>query len=164
MDLQVTPESTQKLDFAFTFAFLNSMAQPIICICIVTQTLRRAAFLERKKKLPLAEETALTGNDNNVCRQGGSDLLDKKVASYGQTAQKENETVDKDCPLNLNPTPSYPRESVESVETDDSIENVFDSKSNQVFINEKGNAGNSRKDPCSVPSYVCIDGFICLKE
>ena len=72
--------------------------------------------------------------------------------------------MDKDCPLNLNPTPSYPRESVESVETDDSIENVFDSKSNQVFINGKGNAGNSRKDPCSVPSYVCIDGFIYLKE
>ena len=43
MDLQVTPESTQKLDFAFTFAFLNSMAQPIICICIVTQI--REAFL-----------------------------------------------------------------------------------------------------------------------
>ena len=109
------------------------------------QTLRRAAFLERKKKPPLAEETASTGNDNNVCRQEGSDLLDKKVASSGQTAQKEDETVDKDCPLNLNPTPSYPRESVESVETDDSIENVFGSKSNQVFINEKGNAGNSRK-------------------
>merc|ERR1711934_880067 len=86
------------------------------------QTLRRAAFQERKKKLPLAEETASTGNDNNVCRQEGSDLLDKKVASSGQTAQKEDETVDKDCPLNLNPTPSYPRESVESVETDDSIE------------------------------------------
>ena len=128
------------------------------------QTLRRAAFLERKKKPPLAEETASTGNDNNVCRQGGSDLLDKKVASSGQTAQKEDETVDKDCPLNLNPTPSYPRESVESVETDDSIENVFDSKSNQVFINEKGNAGNSRKDTCSVPSYVCVDGLIYLKE
>merc|ERR1711934_1231072 len=72
------------------------------------QTLRRAAFLERKKKLPLAEETASTGNDNNVCRQGGSDLLDKKVASSGQTAQKEDETVDKDCPLNLNPTPPPP--------------------------------------------------------
>ena len=83
------------------------------------QTLRRAAFLERKKKLPLAEETASTGNDNNVCRQEGSDLLDKKVASSGQTAQKEDETVDKDCPLNLNPTPSYPRESIESVESDD---------------------------------------------
>ena len=96
------------------------------------QTLRRAAFLERKKK-PLAEETASTGNDNNVCRQEGSDLLDKKVASSGQTAQKEDVAVDKDCPLNLNPTPSYPRESVESVETEDSIENVFDSKSNQVL-------------------------------
>ena len=83
------------------------------------QTLRRAAFLERKKKLPLAEETASTGNDNNVCRQGGSDLLDKKVVSSGQTAQKEDETVGKDCPLNLNPTPSHPRESVESVESDD---------------------------------------------
>ena len=76
------------------------------------QTLRRAAFLERKKKLPLAEETASTGYDNNVCRQGGADLLDKKVDSSGQTAQKEDETVDidKDCPLNLNPTPSHPRE------------------------------------------------------
>ena len=72
------------------------------------QTLRRAAFLQRKKKPPLAEETASTGNDNNVCRQEGSDLLDKKVASSGQTAQKEDETVDKDCPLNLNPTPPPP--------------------------------------------------------
>ena len=89
--------------------------------------------MERKKKLPLAEETASTGHDIKVCRQGGSDLLDKKVASSGQTAQKEDVTVDKDCPLNLNPTPSYPRESVESVETEDSIENVFDSKSNQVL-------------------------------
>ena len=84
------------------------------------QTLRRAAFLQRKKKPPLAEETASTGNDNNVCRQEGSDLLDKKVASSGQTAQKEDETVDKDCPLNLNPTPSYPRESeAESEESED---------------------------------------------
>ena len=42
-DLQVIPESTQKLDFSFTFAFLNSLAQPIICICIVTQI--RKAFV-----------------------------------------------------------------------------------------------------------------------
>ena len=83
------------------------------------QNLRRAAFLERKKKkLPLADETASTGHDNKVCRQGGTDLLDKKVVSSGQTAQKEDETVDKDCPLNLNPTPSYTRGSVESVESD----------------------------------------------
>ena len=95
------------------------------------QTLRRAAFLERKKKLPLAEETASTGNDNNVCRQGGADLLDKKVASSGQTAQKEDETVGKDCPLNLNPTPSHPRESVESVESDDEDTVIRDFKAGQ---------------------------------
>ena len=66
-------------------------------------------------------------------RQAGSDLLDKKVAFSGQTAQKE----DKDCPLNLNPTPSYPRESVESVETEDSIENVFDFDPNPL-VNPAG--------------------------
>jgi len=126
------------------------------------QTLRRAAFLQRKKKPPLAEETASTGNDNNVCRQEGSDLLDKKVASSGQTAQKEDETVDKDCPLNLNPTPPPPpppppppavptrrlvtvtkdRASRSSFcqldgESNDSSENVFDSEPNQVDENGK---------------------------
>ena len=35
--------------------------------------------------------------------QGGADLLDKKMVSSRQTATKEDETVDKDCPLDLNP-------------------------------------------------------------
>ena len=72
------------------------------------QNLRRAAFLERKKKkLPLADETAKTGYDNKVCRQGGgADLLeDKKTASSRQTVQKEDEIVDNDCPLSLDPIP-----------------------------------------------------------
>ena len=46
------------------------------------------------------------------------DLLDKKIASFRQTATKEDKTVDKDCPLDLNPNPTCPRESVESVESD----------------------------------------------
>ena len=45
------------------------------------QTLRRAAFLERKKKPPLANEAASTRRDNKDCRQGGVDLLEKKTAS-----------------------------------------------------------------------------------
>ena len=84
--------------------------------------LRWAAFLERKKKPSMANEAAPTRHDNKVCRQGGSDLLDKKVASSMQTATKEDETVDKDCPLDLNPKPSFQRESIESVESVDSSE------------------------------------------
>jgi len=33
----VTPKSTRMLDFTFLIAYLNSMAQPIVCICIVTE-------------------------------------------------------------------------------------------------------------------------------
>ena len=117
------------------------------------QTLRRAAFLERKKKLPLADETASTGHDNKVCRQGGADLLDKKVASSGQTAQKEDETVDKDCPLNLNPTPSYPRESVESVETDDlSEEDTVDCRGRPVGHPRTGSS-------CEVCQQTIVDKY-----
>ena len=70
----------------------------------------------------MANEAAPTRHNNKVCRQGGSDLLDKKVASSMQTATKEDETVDKDCPLDLNPKPSFQRESIESVESVDSSE------------------------------------------
>ena len=44
------------------------------------------------------------------------------AASSRQPAAKEDETVDKDCSLDLNPNPSYPRDSVESVECDDSLD------------------------------------------
>ena len=117
------------------------------------QTLRRAAFLERKKKPPLAEETASTGYDNNVCRQGGADLLDKKVAFSEQTAQEEDKTVDKDCPLNLNPTPSHPRESVESVESDDlSEEDTVDRKGHPV--------GNPRTGSnCEVCQQIIVQKY-----
>ena len=61
------------------------------------------------------------------------DLLDKKTASSGQTSAMEVETaVDKDCSLNLNPNPTCPWGSNESMESDDSSEYVFDSESNQV--------------------------------
>ena len=101
------------------------------------QTRRRAAFLERKKKLPLADVVTPTTHNNQGCTQGGATLLDKKTASPWQTAASEDETVvDKDCSLDLNPNPTYPRGSAESMETDGSDENVFDSKSNQV--NEHG--------------------------
>ena len=100
------------------------------------QNRRRAAFLERKKKLPLADEVTPTTYDNQVCRQGGADLLDKKTASSGQTSATKVETaVDKDCSLNLNPNPTYPWGSDESMESDDSSEYVFDSESNQVNDN-----------------------------
>ena len=45
--------------------------------------------------------------------------------------------VDKDCSLNLNPNPTYPRVSDESMESNDSSENVFDSEPNQVDENGK---------------------------
>ena len=103
------------------------------------QNRRRAAFLERKNKLPLADEvTPTTYNNNQVCRKGGADLLDKKTASAGQTSATEVETaVDNDCSLNLNPNPTYPRVSDESMESNDSSENVFDSEPNQVDENGK---------------------------
>lgn len=93
------------------------------------QNRRRAAFLERKKELPLADKVTPTTYNNQVCRQGGADLLDKKTASAGQTSATEVETaVDKDCSLNL-----YPMGSDESMESD----NSFDSEPNQVDENGK---------------------------
>ena len=101
------------------------------------QTRRRAAFLERKKKLPLADVVTPTTHNNQGCRQGGVTLLDKKTASSWQTAASEVETVvDNDCSVDLNPNPTHPRGSAESMESIDSDENVFDFKSNQV--NEHG--------------------------
>ena len=71
------------------------------------QTRRRAAFLERKKKLPLADVVTPTTHNNQGCTQGGATLLDKKTASPWQTAASEDETVvDKDCSLDLNPNPT----------------------------------------------------------
>ena len=35
-------------------------------------------------------------------------LLDKKAASWRQTAAREDKTVVKECPLDLNPNPTYP--------------------------------------------------------
>ena len=102
------------------------------------QTRRRAAFLERKKKLPLADVVTPTTHNNQGCRQGGATLLDKKTASARQTSATEVETaVDNDCSLNLNPNPTYPRVSDESMESNDSSENVFDSEPNQVDENGK---------------------------
>ena len=77
-------------------------------------------------------------------------------------ASEVETVVDKDCSLDLNPNPTHPRGSDESMESDDSIENVFDSKSNQVFIKEKGNAGNLK---CFVP-FVCesCSGYSYLEE
>ena len=87
------------------------------------QTRRRAAFLERKKKLPLADVVTPTTHNNQACRQGGATLLDKKTASSWQTAVSEVETVvDKDCSLDLNPNPTHPRGPNESMESDDSRE------------------------------------------
>ena len=86
------------------------------------QTRRRAAFLARKEKHPLAE--VVTPN-NQACRQGGATLLDKKTASSWQTATSEGETVvDNNCSLDLNPNPTLPRGPDESMESHDSIENV----------------------------------------
>ena len=101
------------------------------------QTRRRAAFLARKEKHPLAE--VVTPN-NQACRQGGATLLDKKTASSWQTATSEGETVvDNNCSLDLNPNPTLPRGPDESMESHDSIqnviENVSDSESNQVNDN-----------------------------
>ena len=69
---------------------------------------RRVAFLERKKRHSLEEEVTTTRQDNNICLDEAGDLLNKNVASSMQTYPKEDETVEGDCPLDLNPTPSYP--------------------------------------------------------
>ena len=114
------------------------------------QNLRKAAFLERKKKLPLADEATTTGHDYKVCKQGGADFLDKKMASSRQTAAVEDKTVDKDCPLDLNPNPSYPRASVGSVESDSSEEDTVDYGGYPV--------GNSRQGSnCDVCQQTIVD-------
>ena len=103
------------------------------------QTRRRAAFLERKLKHPLADVVTPTTHNNQVSRQGGATLLDKKTAFSWQTATSEGETVvDNNCSLDLNPNPTLPRGSDESMESHDSIENVCENVSNQVSIKEKG--------------------------
>ena len=50
------------------------------------QLLRKAAFLEKKKKLCLANEATTTGDNNKVCRQECLNLLHKKIALSRQTA------------------------------------------------------------------------------
>ena len=81
------------------------------------QTRRRAAFLERKLKHPLADVVTPTTHNNQVSRQGGATLLDKKTASSWQTATSEGETaVDNNCSLDLNPNPTLPRGPDESME------------------------------------------------
>ena len=121
------------------------------------QTRRRAAFLERKKKLPLADVVTPTTHNNQVCRQGGATLLDKKTTSSWQMDASEVETVvDKDCSLDLNPNPTLPRGSDESMmESHDSIENVCENVSNQVSIKEKGKRAfevGGREDPAGLPA------------
>ena len=114
------------------------------------QILRRTAFLQRKNKLPLADEATSTGNDNKACTQGGADFLNKKMASSEQTAAVEDKTVDKNCPLDLNPKPSLPRASVGSVESDSSEEDTVDFGGNPV--------GNSRQGSnCEVCQQTIVD-------
>ena len=114
------------------------------------QILRRTAFLQRKNKLPLADEATSTGNDNKACTQGGADFLNKKMASSEQTAAVEDKTVDKDRPLDLNPNPSYPRASIGSVESDSSEEDTVDSRGYPV--------GNSRQGSnCEVCQQTIVD-------
>ena len=76
------------------------------------QARRRAAFLERKKKHLLEEEVTTTRQDNSVCVEEAGDVLNKNIASPVQTYAKEDDTVEGDRPLDLNPKPHYPEESV----------------------------------------------------
>ena len=76
------------------------------------QARRRAAFLERKKKHLLEKEVTTTRQDNSVCVEEAGDVLKKNTTSSVQTYAKEDETVEGDCPLDLNPKPHYPEESV----------------------------------------------------
>ena len=76
------------------------------------QARRRAAFLERKKKHLLEEEVTTTRQDNSVCVEEAGDVLNKNIASPVQTYAKEDDTVEGDRPLDLNPKPHYPEEPV----------------------------------------------------
>ena len=67
------------------------------------QARRRAAFLERKKKHLLEEEATTTRQDNSVCVEEAGDVLNKTIASPMQTYAKEDQTVEGDRPLDLNP-------------------------------------------------------------
>ena len=53
-----------------------------------------------------------TRQDNNVCVEEAGDVLNKNIASSMQTYAKEDETVEGDRPLDLNPKAHYPEESV----------------------------------------------------
>ena len=76
------------------------------------QARRRAAFLERKKKHLLEEEVTTTRQDNSVCVEEAGDVLNKNTASPMQTYAKDDESVEGDRPLDLNPKPHYPEEPV----------------------------------------------------
>ena len=76
------------------------------------QARRRAAFLERKKKHLLEEEATTTRQDNSVCVEEAGNVLNKTIASPMQTYAKEDETVEGDRTLDLNPKPHYPEEPV----------------------------------------------------
>ena len=126
------------------------------------QLLRKAAFLEQKKKLSLANEATKTGDNNKVCGQEGLDLLQKKTVlprPMAEGDQKEDETVDKDCPLNLDPTPSYPRESIESMESyDSSVEDTLDSESNKVVYSRSHPVGSAKQGSnCVVCKQTIVD-------
>ena len=134
------------------------------------QILRRTAFLQRKNKLPLADEATSTGNDNKACTQGGADFLNKKMASSEQTAAVEDKTVDKDRPLDLNPNPSYPRASIGSVESDSSEEDTvfyqhlfrtkYSASINYKLTVDSGGypVGNSRQGSnCEVCQQTIVD-------
>ena len=50
--------------------------------------------MEREKKLPLENEMHQQQDTTSKSGYGGVDLLDKKMASFMQTATKEDNTVD----------------------------------------------------------------------
>ena len=135
---------TLKLGQSFNFSLTSEKgappkAKPKRSPSYLRRQLRRREDFLKKRSGSSAENVDAAPRhtqDNIVCRQGGADLLDKKIASSGQTAATEVESVDKDCSLDLNPNPSYPRGSDESLESDDSSENVFSSESSQVKNNQ----------------------------
>ena len=86
------------------------------------QARRRAAFLERKKKHLLEEEVTTTRQDNSVCVEEAGDVLNKK------TYAKDDESVEGDRPLDLNPKPHYPEEPV----VDNNCSTQLGSSSNMV--------------------------------
>ena len=101
----------------------------------------------KKKKHLLEEEVTKTRQDNSVCVEEAGDVLSKNTAFSVQTYAKEDETVEGDRPLDLNPKPHYPEEPV----VDNNCSTQLGSSSNMVPTETYGGVLGVREGDGDVP-------------